>query len=65
MHCHDACRRSLDPWLECRGRILKNTNNVVKTMEEVTLNENEMFVIYDVKSLFTCILVEELIGICE
>ena len=32
-------------------------------MKEVTLNEDEMLVSYDVKLLFTP--VEELIGICE
>ena len=34
-------------------------------MEEVTLNEDEMLVSYDVKSLFTSIPVEESIGRCE
>ena len=55
----------LRPLLGTSGRILKNTNDLVETMEEVTLNEDEMLVSYDVKSLFTIIPVEESIGICE
>ena len=34
-------------------------------MEEISLDENEMLVSYDVKSLFTSIPVQESIGIIE
>ena len=34
-------------------------------MGDIHLRENEMLVSYDVKSLFTCIPVEESLGICE
>ena len=34
-------------------------------MGDIHLRENEMLVSYDVKSLFTSILVEESLGICE
>ena len=55
----------LRPLVGTSGRTLKNTNDLVETMEKVTLNEDEMLVSYDVKSLFTSIPVEESIGICE
>ena len=55
----------LRPLVGTSGRILKNTNDLVGTMEEITLNEDEMLVSYDVKSLFKSFSVEESIGICE
>ena len=53
----------LRPLVGSAGRILRNTNDLVDTMEDIHLRENEMLVSYDVKSLFTSIPVEESLGI--
>ena len=60
--CYALSRRLskiLRPFVETSERILESTNDLVETMEEVTLNEDERLVSYDVKSLFTSISVEE------
>ena len=53
----------LRPLVGSAGRILRNTNDLINTMENIHLRENEMLVSYDVKSLFTSIPVEESLGI--
>ena len=67
--CSYALARSLSkllrPLVGSAGRILRNTNDLVDTMGDIHLRENEMLVSYDVKSLFTSIPVEESLGICE
>ena len=55
----------LRPLVGASGRVLKNTENLVSTMREVKLNEDEMLVSYDVKSLFTSIPIQESIRLCE
>ena len=55
----------LRPLVGSSGRILRNTNDLVDTMKDISLDANEMLVSYDVKSLFTSIPVEESIGIIE
>ena len=46
------------------GRTLKNTAELVEEFDNV-LQDDEMLVSYDVKSLFTSIPVRESIDICE
>ncbi len=55
----------LRPLVGSSGRNLRNTNELVETMEGIVMDESEMLVSYDVKSLFTSIPVEESIAICE
>ena len=55
----------LRPLVGFSGRIIKNTADLVASMEHVTLSEDELLVSFDVKSLFTSIPVEESITICE
>ena len=47
------------------GRVLKNTEDLVSTMREVKIYEDEMLVSNDVKSLFTSIPIQESIRLCE
>ena len=55
----------LRPLVGSSGRILRNTRNLVDSMENVKLEARERLVSYDVKSLFTSIPVDEAIEICE
>ena len=55
----------LRPLVGTSGRILQNTHDLVESMENIELQEDELMVSYDVKSLFTSIPVEETILICE
>ena len=55
----------LKPLVGSAGRRLKNTEDLVDTMREVRLSEDEILVSYDVKSLFTSIPINETIQICE
>ena len=47
------------------GRVLRNTADLVDTMEDVVLHDDEILVSYDVKSLFTSIPVNESVDLCE
>ena len=47
------------PLVGSAGRIFRNTNDFVDTLDNIQLNEDQMFVSYDVKSSFTSIRVEE------
>ena len=55
----------LGPLVKSSERTLRNTAGLVDTMKEVVLDEDEILVSYDVKSLFTSVPVEESIAICE
>ena len=55
----------LRPLTGSSGRILRNTEDLISIFDEVVIEEDEMLVSYDVKSLFTSIPVEESIKICE
>ena len=55
----------LRPLITSSVRNVKNTKDLVESMEGVSLNEDETLVSFDVKSLFTSIPVEEAIKICE
>ena len=55
----------LKPLVGLSGRRVKNTEDLVDTMREVSLSEDEILVSYDVKSLFTSIPINETIQICE
>ena len=55
----------LRPLVGSSGRILRNTRNLVDSMENVKLEARERLVSYDVKSLCTSIPVDEAIEICE
>ena len=55
----------LRPLITSSVRNVKNTKDLVESMEDVSLNEDETLVSFDVKSLFTSIPVEEAIQICE
>jgi len=43
---------------------LKNTEDLVDTMDDIVLSDDEMLVSFDVKSLFTSVPVAESIDIC-
>ena len=47
------------------GRILRSTSDLIDVMKTVTVNDDELLVSYDVKSLFTSIPVKESIEVCE
>ena len=53
------------PIVQSSSRILHNTMDLVETMTGITLEEDEILVSYDVKSLFTSIPIEETIDMCE
>ena len=53
------------PLVGSSGRNLKNTEDLVESMKEVTLDEDEILVSYDVKNLFTNIPVAESVEICN
>ena len=55
----------LRPLVGASGRVLRNTADLVDTMEDVVLHDDEMLVSYDVKSLFTSIPVNESVDLCE
>ena len=55
----------LRPLVGKSGRVLRNTVDLVETMEEVCLEQDEVLVSYDVKSLFTSIPIDESINICK
>ena len=55
----------LRPLVGSSGRTLKNTAELVEEFDNVVLQDDEMLVSYDVKSLFTSIPVGESIDICE
>ena len=55
----------LRPLVECSGRTLRSTIDLVDKLDDVVLRDDEMLVSYDVKSLFTSILVQESIQVCE
>ena len=57
--------RILRPLVGCSGRALRKTIDLVDKLDDVVLRDDEMFVSYDVKSLFTSIPVEESIQVCE
>ena len=56
--------RILRPLEGKSDRVLRNTADLVESMEVVTLDENERLVSYDVRWLFTNIPVNESISIC-
>ena len=55
----------LRPLVTTSERILKNTMDMVEVFEDVVVDEDEVLVSFDVKSLFTSIPVEEAIEICK
>ena len=55
----------LRPLVGKSGRVLRNTADLVESMEDVTVDETELLVSFDVKSLFTSIPVNEAINICR
>ena len=55
----------LKPLVGYSGRILRSTSDLIDVMKTVTVNDDELPVSYDVKSLFTSIPVKESIEVCE
>ena len=55
----------LKPLVGYSGRILRSTSDLIDVMKTVTVNDDELLVSYDVKSLFTSIPVKESIEVCE
>ena len=57
--------RILRPLVGTSGRVLKNTKDLIDTMRNVKIEDDEVLVSYDVKSLFTNVPVNESIDVCE
>ena len=55
----------LRPLIKSSDRILRNTNDLIETMQDVVLQHDQILVSNDVKSLFTNIPVNESINICK
>ena len=55
----------LKPLVGYSGRILRSTSDLIDVVKTVTVNDDELLVSYDVKSLFTPTPVKESIEVCE